>query len=242
LGIDSDSILTVSGLRIGYGSILAVKEVSIRVGRKGIAAIIGANGAGKSTLIKGIMNLVRKEAGKIEYKGQDISSLPPYRIASKGIAYIPEGRQLFTKMSVKENLEMGVVSLGKQRALLAEGLERIYGMFPILRDRQQQLAGTLSGGEQQMLAMGRALISKPELCLFDEPSLGLAPLIQIEIFAVIEKLKGGDVSTLLVEQNAKKALEISDKCFVIELGTIVLEGDRDRVLKDPRVEKAYLGG
>ncbi len=212
------------------------------MGQRGISAIIGANGAGKSTLIKGIMNLVRKEAGRIEYKNQDISGLPPYQIASKGIAYIPEGRQLFTKMSVKENLELGMVSVRKATGLVAGGLERIYGMFPILKGRQRQLAGTLSGGEQQMLAMGRALISSPELCLFDEPSLGLAPLIQIEIFDVIEKLRTGDVSTLLVEQNAKKALEIADRCFVIELGRIVLEGDRDSVLKDPRVEKAYLGG
>jgi branched-chain amino acid transport system ATP-binding protein len=159
-----------------------------------------------------------------------------------GISYVPEGRQLFAKMSVRENLEMGVISLRPRGLSIPAELERVYRMFPVLPARESQLAGTLSGGEQQMLAMGRALMGRPECCLFDEPSLGLAPLVQRDVFRAIAALRAEGVSTLLVEQNAKKALEISDRCYVLELGKVVLEGPSRQLAADPRVEKAYLGG
>lgn len=232
-------ILVVSDLEVRYGAVPALKGVSIAVGKREIASIIGANGAGKSTLMKGIMNLVKKQSGKVEFKSLDISNLPPYKIPSLGVSYVPEGRQLFAKMSAKENLEMGAISLGRGKISFSDRMETVYELFPILKERHHQLAGTLSGGEQQMLAMGRALMSNPEACLFDEPSLGLAPLIQKEVFEVIQKL---NISTLLVEQNAKKALEVSHRCYVLELGKIVLQGSSEVVSRDPQVEKAYLGG
>jgi branched-chain amino acid transport system ATP-binding protein len=242
LASESRFLLRVSGLRVRYGLILALDGVSIDVKEGEIVSIIGANGAGKSTLMKAIMNLVRKETGRVEYRASDITGTRPYKIPLSGISYVPEGRQLFAKMSVRENLEMGMVSLrGRGLSTQAE-LERVYRMFPILATRESQLAGTLSGGEQQMLAMGRALMARPEFCLLDEPSLGLAPLIQRDVFHAIAALRANGVSALLVEQNAKKALEISDRCYVLELGKVTLEGPSRDLAADPRVEKAYLGG
>ena len=235
-------LLRVTGLRVRYGSIRALDGVSLEVRKGEIVSIIGANGAGKSTLMKAIMNRVRKETGRVEYKAHDMTATPPYKIPLAGLSYVPEGRQLFSKMSVRENLEMGIISFpGRGLSIQAE-LQRVYRMFPVLATRESQLAGTLSGGEQQMLAMGRALMSRPEFCLFDEPSLGLAPLLQREVFRAIAALRAEGVSTLLVEQNAKKALEISDRCYVLELGKVTFEGPSRDVAADPRVEKAYLGG
>lgn len=239
---ESPSLLSVSGLRVRYGPILALDGVSIDVRKGEIVAIIGANGAGKSTLMKAIMNLVRKETGRVGYGAHDITGTPPYKIPQTGISYVPEGRQLFARMTVRENLEMGIISLAKRGLSTQAELERVYRIFPVLLARRAQLAGTLSGGEQQMLAMGRALMARPEFCLFDEPSLGLAPLIQRDVFRAIAALRKEGVSTLLVEQNAKKALEISDRCYVLELGKVTLEGPSRDVAADPRVEKAYLGG
>lgn len=235
-------LLRVSELRVKYGLILALAGVSVEVRRGEIVSIIGANGAGKSTLMKAIMNLVRKETGRVEYKAHDITGTPPYKIPLAGISYVPEGRQLFAKMSVRENLEMGIVALRGRGLSTAAELERVYRMFPLLATRASQLAGTLSGGEQQMLAMGRAFMARPDLCLLDEPSLGLAPLIQRDVFRAIGGLKAEGVSALLVEQNAKKALEISDRCYVMELGRVTFEGSSEDIAADPRVGKAYLGG
>ena len=236
-----NALLSVRNLSVRYGAILALAGVSIEVRAGEVVSIIGANGAGKSTMIKAIMSLTRKAGGAVGFQGVDITAYPPYRVPRLGIGYVPEGRQLFGRMSVRENLEMGLVSLARARERANE-LSWVYRMFPVLETRAPQLAGTLSGGEQQMLAMGRALIARPALCLFDEPSLGLAPLVQQQVFQVIATLKREGVSSVLVEQNAKKALEISDRCYVLELGKVALAGRSEEIAQDPRVERAYLGG
>ena len=235
-------MLEISRLTVKYRSILAVSDLSIVLDKGEIVAVIGANGAGKSTLMNAVMNLVKKQSGEVAYKSKDITNLAPYKIPLLGIGYGPEGRHLFGKLSAKENLELGAISSRKGKSSLPEEIKAVYRLFPILESRQNQLAGTLSGGEQQMLAMARVLMMRPEVCLFDEPSFGLAPIIQNEIFCVTENLRKQGVTTLLVEQNAKKALEISDRCYVMELGRVVLEGTSETISTNPQIEKAYLGG
>jgi branched-chain amino acid transport system ATP-binding protein len=223
-----------------YGKTQALWDVCLEINEAEIVALVGANGAGKTTLLKTISGLVRPASGDVEFLGQRIDGLPPHAIAELGIAHIPEGGRVFPDMSVHENLEMGAYpyhAWTKKR----ETLEQVCGVFPILAERKGQLARTLSGGERQMLAIGRGLMSRPELCLFDEPSYGLAPLFVREIFGIIERLRDQGITVLLVEQNVRRALEIADRAYVLENGKISLEGTSDELLQSDFVRKAYLG-
>jgi branched-chain amino acid transport system ATP-binding protein len=240
-----DTLLEIDGLTIDYGAVRALKKVSLSVGEHEIVAVLGANGAGKTSLLKAISGLLKPQAGRILFKGRDISSIPAFDLASLGIAHVPEGRRVFSTLSVAENLALGRYGVRKARkkASLASMEERVYALFPILKERRNQLAGTLSGGEQQMLALGRALVSSPSLLLLDEPSLGLAPIIVQEIFSLIHKIhEQENVSILLVEQNARKALKSAGRGYILELGTIVMEGESMSLSQDPDVMTAYLGG
>jgi len=242
-------ILEVNDIHVNYGNIEALKGVSLTVNEGEIVSLIGANGAGKSTLLKSITGLEPLKAGSIKYEGEDILStekksrknLRADEIMSKGISMAPEGRGIFSEMTVLENLEMGAFIV-KDRAVIQKRIEEKYEMFPILRDRRKQLAGSLSGGEQQMLSIARALMSSPKLLLLDEPALGLAPIIIQNIFDIIVKICEEEYVTIfLVEQNAKMALSISDKGYVLETGKIILENDSKLLLADPKVKAAYLG-
>ncbi len=237
-------MLKVEGLSAYYDSISALKGVSINVPRGKVVSIIGANGAGKSTLLKSISGLIKSQDGRILYKEKDIAGLPANKIVGLGISQVPEGRQLFAHLTVQDNIHLGAYLYFKRknRHEIDERIENIYQMFPILEKRSKQLAGTLSGGEQQMLAIARALMGKPELLLLDEPSMGLAPLIVREIFDVIKQLNMTGTTILLVEQNAKAALNVAYQAFVLETGAIVLEGSARDLLDDPKVKEAYLGG
>jgi branched-chain amino acid transport system ATP-binding protein len=230
-------LLQVRNLRCGYGSLEIVKGVSLHVSAREVVALIGANGAGKTSLLRAIAGLLLPWRGEILIRGRNVVGCPPWKNVSHAMVLVPEGRQLFADLTVKENLLLGGYHNPDRRMVIAEVLER----FPRLEERSRQLAGTLSGGEQQMLALGRALVARPQLVLLDEPSLGLAPLMVQEVFAVIRQLRDQGVTVFLIEQNAVAALEIADRAYVMETGEIVLEGEADDLSRNPEVRRAYLG-
>ncbi|RLC66677.1 MAG: ABC transporter ATP-binding protein [Chloroflexi bacterium] len=234
-------LLEVNDLNVYYGAIHALQGISFHVEKGEIVTLIGANGAGKSTTLNTISGLVRARSGSIKFRGQEITLLPAYDIVSMGIVQVPEGRKIFAPLTVKENLDMGAFTRKDQRSI-QQSLERVFKSFPRLKERLNQYGGTLSGGEQQMLAMGRGLMANPELLLLDEPSMGLAPLLVEEIFEIIQEINSQGVSILLVEQNAQMALSIADRAYVLETGRIVLEGSAGEVAENPEVKEAYLGG
>ncbi len=233
-------MITISDLHVYYGGIHAIRGVSLAVSKGQIVSLIGANGAGKSTTLRSIMTLEKPREGRILYKDKDITLTRTTDLVKDGLVLVPEGRHVFTNLTVEENLILGAY-LRKNAQAIAEDMAWVYQLFPRLKERSRQRAGTMSGGEQQMLAVGRALMSSPELLLMDEPSLGLAPLIVKDIFEIIKKINEKGVTILLIEQNAKVALEISDYAYVMETGNIVLEGKGRDLLKDENVKKAYLG-
>jgi branched-chain amino acid transport system ATP-binding protein len=237
-------MLSIEGLRTSYGSIRVLKGVSIQIPKGKVVSIIGANGAGKSTLLKNISGLVKAQEGRIIYKGKNIAGMPAHRIVGLGISQVPEGRQLFAHLTVLDNIRLGAYHYFKRsnRDEINGRIEHVYQIFPILEKRSKQVAGTLSGGEQQMLAIARALMGRPELLLLDEPSMGIAPLIVREIFNVIRKLNASGTTILLVEQNAKAALKVANHCYVLERGEVVLEGLAAELLDNPKVKEVYLGG
>ena len=233
-------ILSVSGLNLFYGDAQALDDVSLEVGEGDIVAVVGSNGAGKSSLIRTIAGIEKPRSGQIVYKGENITGWPSHRICNLGIGQVAEGRQIFAGLTVRENLEVGAY-LERGRAKSAETMERVFAMFPILRDRAEQQAGTLSGGEQQMLAIGRCLLGQPELIMFDEPSLGLAPTIVQEVFGIVESLNADGTPIILVEQNVALSLKMANRAYVLENGRIVLSGPGGDLLQDDRVREAYLG-
>jgi branched-chain amino acid transport system ATP-binding protein len=235
-----EPLLVLDEIETFYGSIQALKGVSFKVPEGSIVTLLGANGAGKSTTLKCISGLVSAARGTVSFRGERIDGLPCETIARRGISHVPEGRELFPELTVLENLKMGAYARSDKRAVEAT-LERVHACFPILAERRAQLAGTLSGGEQQMLAIGRGLMAEPALMLLDEPSLGLAPMLVEEIFAIIRTIHTGGTTVLLVEQNANKALSIADYGYVLETGTIALAGDSQQLLRDDRVRRSYLG-
>ena len=234
------SMLKVEGLNVYYGSIHAIKGVSFEVNQGEIVTMIGANGAGKSTTMNTVAGLLKPKSGSITFEGYDITSTPASKVVSLGLALCPEGRRVFQQMSVRENLEMGGYT--RPAGELAASLDQVFEQFPRLKERQRQIAGTLSGGEQQMLAMGRALMSKPKLLMLDEPSMGLAPLLVEQIFEIVLKLNQAGTTILLVEQNAQMALSIATRGYVLETGKITMTGTGQELLHDDNVRKAYLGG
>ena len=234
------AMLKVTDLEVCYGVIRAIKGISFEVNKGEVVALIGANGAGKTTTLHTITGLIAPKAGKIEFEGKDITRVPGHKIVSLGMAHVPEGRRVFADLTVLENLKLGAYTR-KDKNEIAETLKKVYERFPRLEERKGQLAGTLSGGEQQMLAMGRALMSHPDIILMDEPSMGLSPIYVNEIFDIIQSISASGTTVLLVEQNAKKALSIADRAYVLETGTISLEGKADVLMNDESVKKAYLG-
>ena len=237
-------MLKIERLNASYDSVHVLKDVSIQVPNGKVVSIIGANGAGKSTLLKSISGLLKINKGYILYKGQDIAAMPAHRIVSLGISQVPEGRQLFAHLTVQDNIHLGAYHYFKRsnRLEIKERVKQVYQIFPILEKRSKQVAGTLSGGEQQMLAIARALMGRPELLLLDEPSMGIAPLIVREIFDVIIQLNQSGTTILLVEQNARAALKVAHHSYVLESGKIVLEGMASELLDNPKVKEVYLGG
>ena len=233
------SMLEVKDLQVYYGVIQALKGISFEVEQGDVVALIGANGAGKTTTLHTITGLLPSKAGNITFEGTDITLVPGYKLVSMGIAHVPEGRRVFASLTVLQNLKMGAYTRNDKKEI-EDTIEMIYKRFPRLKERKNQLAGTLSGGEQQMLAMGRALMSHPRLIVLDEPSMGLSPLYVNEIFDIIQEINKDGVTVLLVEQNAKKALSISNKAYVLETGNIVLSGDAKELMNNERVKKAYL--
>lgn len=233
-------MLDIKNLSVSYGAIDAVKNISMHVDDGEIVSLIGANGAGKTTTLHTITGLVPAKSGSVMFNGHDLLKERNHNIVTYGMAHIPEGRHVFTRMSVQENLEMGAFSI-KNDSTMAADLDMVFDLFPRLKERRRQLAGTLSGGEQQMIAMGRALMSHPNTILMDEPSMGLSPKLVKEIFAIIRKLHAEGITVLLVEQNAKMALSIADRAYVLETGSITMEGDAKDLLHDEKVRKAYLG-
>jgi branched-chain amino acid transport system ATP-binding protein len=233
-------MLEVNNIDTFYGKAQALWDVSLRIDEKEIVALVGANGAGKTTLLNTISGLLRPASGSVEFLGKRIDRLTPHSIVELGISHVPEGRKLFSDMTVHENLEMGAYPYHawKQKE---ETLEQVYQVFPALKERERQLARTLSGGEQQMLAMGRGLMSRPRLCMFDEPSYGLAPRLLLEVFQVVKSLREQGITILLIEQNVSRTLEIADRAYVLENGRVVLEGTGDKLLHSDYVRKAYLG-
>jgi len=237
---DSDSVLRLDKVYSHYGMIEALKGVSLEVNRGEIVSLIGANGAGKSTLLMTVCGDPQASSGTIHYEGQEITGKPSHKIMRSGISVVPEGRRIFSALTVEENLQMGGFFVDSEQ--IKSGLEEVYALFPRLKERQSQRGGTLSGGEQQMLAIGRALMAKPKLLLLDEPSLGLAPLVIAQIFEIIERIRDEGVTIFLVEQNAHRALQISDRGYVLESGEIVLQGKGMELLANRGVKRAYLGG
>lgn len=231
-------MLEVQGLNTFYGKIQVLWDVSLRVQDGEIVAIVGSNGAGKTTLLNSILGLVRPTSGSVTFLGRRIDGLPSHAIAEQGISIVPEGGRVFPDMNVRENLEMGAYHAWERRG---EALEYVYQLFPRLKERERQLARTLSGGERQMLAIARALMSRPRLCLFDEPSYGLAPLMVKEIFEIVQKIREQGVTVLLVEQNVRRALEIADRAYVLENGRICMEGECEELLESDHIRRAYLG-
>lgn len=233
-------MLEIQDLRVSYGAIEAVKGLSLSVPKGKIVALVGANGAGKSTTLRTISGLIKAKSGKILFKREDITNWPAQKVVKLGISMVPEGRRVFPDLTVYENLLLGAFTR-TDKAAVARDLEAVYRLFPRLEERREQLAGTLSGGEQQMLAVGRALMSDPELLMMDEPSLGLAPVLVQEIFALIKRINESGKTILLIEQNARAALELSDYAYVLETGVVALEGPGKGLLRDDRVRKVYLG-
>ena len=233
-------ILKVDNINVYYGAIHAIKGVSLEVNEGEIVTLIGANGAGKSTTLKAISNLLHPKTGSIEFFGEKLAHIPPHKIVEKGLAHVPEGRRIFLQMTVQENLEMGAYTQGGKT--FEEDIEGVYKQFPRLLERRKQIAGTLSGGEQQMLAMGRALMSRPKLLMLDEPSMGLAPILVEQIFDIIKELHKNGTTILLVEQNAQMALSVADRAYVMETGRITLSGTGEELAQSDSVRKAYLGG
>ncbi len=233
-------MLNVQNINVYYGNIHAIKDVSFSVETGEIVSLIGANGAGKSTILKTVSGLLRTKTGDVTFEGKSIKSVAPHKIVSRGIAHVPEGRRVFLQMSVEENLEMGAFTA--QHSTIEGSLENVYARFPRLKERRRQVAGTLSGGEQQMLAMGRGLMSRPKLMMLDEPSMGLAPILVEQIFEIIQELNKAGTTILLVEQNAQMALSIATRGYVLETGKIVLAASADELLVNDDVRKAYLGG
>ena len=235
-----NTILKVDDINVYYGAIHAIKGVSFEVNEGEIVTLIGANGAGKSTTLQTVSGLLRSRTGSIEFNGENISHVPAHKLVYKGLAQVPEGRRIFLQMSVEENLEMGAFT--QKNAGIDADLESVYEQFPRLRERKKQIAGTLSGGEQQMLAMGRALMSHPKLLMLDEPSMGLAPILVEQIFDIIRQLHKNGTTILLVEQNAQMALSVADRAYVLETGKITLSGTGKELAESDEVRKAYLGG
>ncbi|HPT50505.1 MAG TPA: ABC transporter ATP-binding protein [Accumulibacter sp.] len=233
-------MLEVNGLRVSYGGIQAVRGITFHVNEGEMVALIGANGAGKSSTLRALSRLLDPAGGSVRYRGSEILALPPHRLVEQGIALVPEGRGVFPRMTCIENLRMGAYSRNDKSAVESD-LEHVLGHFPRLKERAQQLAGTLSGGEQQMLAIGRALMSRPKLMLLDEPSMGLAPIMVQKIFEVIRAVAADGMTILLVEQNAKLALEVSQRGYVMESGEITVTDESNKLLADPKVRAAYLG-
>ena len=234
------TILKVDNINVYYGAIHAIKGISFEVNEGEIVTLIGANGAGKSTTLQTVSGLLRSRTGSIEFNGENISHVPAHKLVYKGLAQVPEGRRIFLQMSVEENLEMGAFT--QKNAGIDADLESVYEQFPRLRERKKQIAGTLSGGEQQMLAMGRALMSHPKLLMLDEPSMGLAPILVEQIFDIIRQLHKNGTTILLVEQNAQAALSVADRAYVLETGRITLSGTGKELMASDAVRKAYLGG
>ncbi len=234
------ALLSVQDINVYYGAIHAIKGVSFEVEKGEIVTLIGANGAGKSTTLKTISGLLRTKTGSITFQDENIGAVPAHKLIAKGLAQVPEGRAVFLNMTVEENLEMGAFTQPKDK--VDDHLQRVYDLFPRLKERQRQIAGTLSGGEQQMLAMGRALMSDPTLMMLDEPSMGLAPILVDQIFDIIKTLHKNGTTILLVEQNAQMALSVADRGYVLETGKIVTSGTGAELLNDESVKKAYLGG
>lgn len=234
------AMLEVKDLQVYYGMIQAIKGISFEVNQGEVIALIGANGAGKTTILHTVTGLIAPKTGSIVFEGQDITKIPAHKIVSMGMAHVPEGRRVFAQLSVYDNLKMGAYTR-KDKNEIEESLEMVYKRFPRLEERKNQMAGTLSGGEQQMLAMGRALMSKPKIILMDEPSMGLSPIFVNEIFDIIQEVSASGTTVLLVEQNAKKALSIADRAYVLETGNIALEGDAKVLMNDDSIKKAYLG-
>ncbi|HZZ84271.1 MAG TPA: ABC transporter ATP-binding protein [Anaeromyxobacteraceae bacterium] len=233
-------MLKIKDLQVNYGAIEALRGISLEVPERQVVALIGANGAGKTTTLRAVSRMLRPVAGSVTFQGEEITRLPPHEIVARGLAHAPEGRGIFLNLTVQENLELGAF-LRKDADGIAEDLEKFYGLFPILKERRHQVSGTLSGGEQQMLAVARALMSRPKLLLLDEPSLGLAPQVVERIFQVLRDISGAGVALLLVEQNAHKALQIAHRAYVLETGEVVMQGTGKELLASPEVRKAYLG-
>ena len=234
-------MLKVTDLTVHYGAIQALRGISFDVNQGEIITLIGSNGAGKTTTLHSVSNIIKKTSGKVEFENVDITNVSPDAIVKTGLIQVPEGRRVFANMSVKENLEMGAYTR-KDKAGIKADMEMVYGLFPRLKERIKQLSGTLSGGEQQMLAMGRALMSKPKLLLLDEPSMGLAPILVDEIFSIIQEINKTGTTILLVEQNAFKALSIADRAYILETGTVIKSGKAGDLINDEAVKSAYLGG
>ena len=234
------AMLEVRDLQVYYGMIHAIKGISFDVNQGEVIALIGANGAGKTTTLHTITGLLAPKSGSVLFEGKDITKVPAHKIVSMGMAHVPEGRRVFAELSVYENLKMGAYTR-KDKKEIEESLANVYKRFPRLEERKNQMAGTLSGGEQQMLAMGRALMSKPKIILMDEPSMGLSPIFVEEIFHIIREISASGTTVLLVEQNAKKALAIANRAYVLETGNIVLSGDAKEMMNNDSIKKAYLG-
>ena len=234
------AMLEVKDLEVYYGVIQAIKGVSFHVDQGEVIALIGANGAGKTTILHTVTGLLAPKKGSVYFEGKEITKMPAHKIVSLGMAHVPEGRRVFAELSVYENLKMGAYTR-KDRSEIEATLEKVYERFPRLKERRNQMAGTLSGGEQQMLAMGRALMSKPKIILMDEPSMGLSPILVNEIFDIIQEVSNSGTTVLLVEQNAKKTLSIADRAYVLETGKISIEGKAKDLLEDDSIKKAYLG-
>ena len=233
-------ILEVKDLRVHYGVIEALRGISLEVAQGQVVALIGANGAGKTTTLRAVSKMLKPSAGSIRFRGEDVTRLPSHTLVARGMAHAPEGRGIFLNLTVGENLDLGAY-LRNDRAGIAQDIEKQYALFPILAERRGQVAGTLSGGEQQMLAVARALMSRPKLMLLDEPSLGLAPQVVERIFGVLREVNASGVSLLLVEQNAHKALQLAHRAYVLETGNVVMQGTGKELLASPEVRKAYLG-
>ena len=234
------AMLEVKDLEVNYGMIKAIKGVSFEVNEGEVISLIGANGAGKTTTLHAVSGLINKAGGSVTFEGKDITRVPAHKIVYMGMSHVPEGRRIFAQLTVLENLKLGAYTR-KDKNELSETLKKVYASFPRLEERKNQLAGTLSGGEQQMLARGRALMAHPKLILMDEPSMGLSPIFVEEIFNIIKEISASGTTVLLVEQNAKKALSISDRAYVLETGKITLSGDAKTLMNDESVKKAYLG-
>ena len=234
------ALLEIKDLEVSYGIIKAIKGISFDVNEGEVIALIGANGAGKTTILHTITGLITADRGTVQFEGKEITKVPAHKIVGMGMAHVPEGRRVFANLTVLQNLKMGAYTR-KDKNEIEQTLETVYTRFPRLKERQNQMAGTLSGGEQQMLAMGRALMSHPKIILMDEPSMGLSPIVVNEIFDIIQSVSASGTTVLLVEQNARKALSIADRAYVLETGNIVLEGKADELLHNDAIKKAYLG-